>query len=107
MRRGMSNLFSLVSITEVDRLRPVELAALTAPPGSKGNGDDLDEFYSRFEKIKDFHRQHRNINARGFIHELDDLVNGDGLETVYVDDESEPIVVDCKFPPFSYIPSRR
>jgi splicing factor 3A subunit 3 len=77
-------------------LRPVELAALTAPPGAKGQGDDLDEFYARFEKIKDFHRQHRNINSRAFINELEELVKGDGMETVYVDDEQEPIIVDSQ-----------
>jgi len=78
------------------RLRPLELAALTAPPGAKGQGDDLDEFYARFEGIKDFHRQHRNINPRDFINELDELVKGDGMQTIYAEGEDEPIIVDCK-----------
>lgn len=77
-------------------MRPIELAALTAPPGAKGQGDDLEEFYARFEKIKDFHRSHRDINPRSFLNELDELVKGDGLETVYVEDEAEPMVVDSK-----------
>lgn len=74
----------------------MEQAALTAPPGAKGQGDDLDEFYARFEGIKDFHRQHRNINPRDFINELDELVKGDGMQTIYAEGEEEPIIVDCE-----------
>ena len=57
----------------------------------------MEEFYSRFEKIKDFHRQHRNINARSFLNEVEEMVKGDGMETVYVEDDSEPMVVDSGY----------
>jgi splicing factor 3A subunit 3 len=64
---------------------------LSAPaPGD----DDLAEFYIRFNKVKDFHRQNTNINARTFLNEIDELVRSDGLQTVYVEDEEEPIVID-------------
>ena len=73
------------------RLRPRELALLSAPaPGE----DDLAEFYVRFNKVKDFHRQNTNINARTFLNEIDELVRSDGLQTVYVEDEEEPIIID-------------
>ena len=61
----------------------------------------MDEFYRRFDKIKDFHAKNRNINARAFVNELDELVKGDGLEKVYVDDDSEPMIVDTMDSVFS------
>ena len=72
-------------------LRPRELALLSAaPPGE----DDLGEFYVRFEKVKDFHRKNQGLNARQFINELDELVTSDGLQTVQVDENDEPLIVD-------------
>lgn len=73
------------------RLRPRELALLSAPaPGE----DDLAEFYTRFNKIKDFHSRNVGINARQFINELDELVKGDGVQVIQVEGEEEPTVVD-------------
>lgn len=73
------------------RLRPRELALLSAPaPGE----DDLAEFYTRFNKIKDFHSRNAGINARQFINELDELVKGDGVQVIQVEGEEEPTVVD-------------
>lgn len=80
---------------DIPGLRPTELSALTAP--AKGEGDELAEFYSRFEKIKDFHRKNTNINARQLINEIEDMVNSDGLEKVQVEGEEEPIIVDREF----------
>lgn len=77
---------------DVPGLRPVELQALTAPP--KGEGDELGEFYGRFEKIKDFHRKNTNINARQLINEIEDMVQSDGLEKIQVEGDEEPIIVD-------------
>jgi len=75
------------------RLRPGELSLLSAaPPGE----DDLGEFYVRFEKVKDFHRKNQGINARQFLNELDELVKGDGLQTVQVEDEDEPVIIDSE-----------
>ncbi|ORX36512.1 hypothetical protein BD324DRAFT_629158 [Kockovaella imperatae] len=71
-------------------LRPTELALLSAPPAGE---DDLAEFYVRFEKIKEFHHKNRNINARQFINELDELVKGDGMTAIPTED-GEPIIVD-------------
>ena len=76
------------------RLRPRELSLLSsAQPGE----DDLGEFYVRFEKIKDFHRKNQGINARQFLNELDELVKGDGMQTLKVEEEDEPIIIDCKW----------
>ncbi|TXT12875.1 hypothetical protein VHUM_01276 [Vanrija humicola] len=72
-------------------LRPTELALLSAPPAGE---DELGEFYKRFEAVKAFHTNNTNINARQFLHEIDELVRSDGLETVYVEDEEEPIIID-------------
>lgn len=77
---------------DIPGLRPTELQALTAP--AKGEGDELAEFYSRFEKIKDFHRKNTNINARQLINEIEDMVNSDGLEKIEVEGEEEPMIVD-------------
>ncbi|WVQ79096.1 hypothetical protein IAT38_001190 [Cryptococcus sp. DSM 104549] len=72
-------------------LRPKELSLLSAPaPGE----DDLAEFYVRFNKIKDFHGRNPGINSRQFINELDELVKGDGVQTIEVDGEEEPTVID-------------
>ena len=62
----------------------------------KGQGDDLDEFYVRFEKIKDFHRKNQGINARAFLNELEELVKGDGLQTVQADENEEPVIIDSE-----------
>ncbi|GFZ42563.1 hypothetical protein JCM24511_00279 [Saitozyma sp. JCM 24511] len=72
-------------------LRPRELALLSAPPAGQ---DDLAEFYVRFEKIKDFHKKNQGINARQFLSEIDELVRNDGIQTIQVEDEEEPIVID-------------
>ncbi|EIW66571.1 splicing factor 3A subunit 3 [Tremella mesenterica] len=72
-------------------LRPIELSLLSAPPPGK---DDLAEFYSRFEKIKDFHKRNPGINARAFINDLDELVKGDGMQVVEVEGDDEPTVID-------------
>lgn len=77
---------------DIPGLRPTELQALTAPPA--GEGDELAEFYTRFEKIKDFHKKNTNINARQLINEIEDMVQSDGLEKVQVEGEEEPIIVD-------------
>lgn len=73
-------------------LRPKELGLLSAPPGG---GDDLAEFYIRFEKIKDFHRKNQNINSRQFVNELDELVRGDGVQTMQLDPDEDPVIIDC------------
>lgn len=83
---------------DIPGLRPVELQALTAPP--KGKGDELAEFYSRFEKIKDFHKRNTNINARQLINEIEEMVQSDGLQKVQVEGEEEPIIVDREFTSF-------
>ncbi|AUB27813.1 splicing factor 3A subunit 3 [Cryptococcus neoformans] len=76
---------------DIPGLRPRELALLSAPaPGE----DDLAEFYTRFNKIKDFHSRNAGINARQFINELDELVKGDGVQVIQVEGEEEPTVVD-------------
>jgi splicing factor 3A subunit 3 len=77
--------------TDGARLRPRELALLSAPPAGQ---DDLAEFYVRFEKIKDFHKKNQGINARQFLSEIDELVRNDGIQTIQVEDEEEPIVID-------------
>lgn len=72
-------------------LRPKELQLLSAPPPGE---DDLAEFYVRFSKVKDFHRRNTNINTRQFVNDLDEMVKGDGLQTVYVEDEEEPMIIE-------------
>lgn len=74
-------------------LRPTELSLLSAPAPGEGV-DELAEFYTRFEKVKDFHRKNPGINARALINEIDEMVNSDGLQTVEVEGEEEPIVID-------------
>lgn len=71
-------------------LRPVELSLLSAQAPAAGNSDDkqLDEFYSRFERIKDFHQKNTNINARELINAIDDMVNDDGIHRFTVEDEN-------------------
>lgn len=86
------------------RLRPTELALLSAPPAGEGV-DELAEFYTRFEKIKDFHKKNQNINAREFLNEIDELVHSDGLETIQVEDPEsgliETTVIDREFDCFT------
>jgi splicing factor 3A subunit 3 len=72
-------------------LRPREIALLSAPPPGQ---DDLAEFYVRFEKIKSFHTKNQGINARQFLTEIDELVRSDGIQTIQVEDEEEPIIID-------------
>lgn len=72
-------------------LRPRELALLSAPAEGQ---EDLSEFYSRFEKVKDFHKHNTNINARTFLNEIDDLVRNDGMITTYIEGEDEPVITD-------------
>ena len=64
---------------------------MSAPPAGQ---DDLAEFYTRFEKIKDFHHKNPGINARQFINELDELVKSDGITVVQTEEDEEPIMVD-------------
>lgn len=80
------------SVAHNRRLRPRELSLLSS---AQSGEDDLGEFYVRFEKIKDFHRKNQGINARQFINELDELVKGDGMQTLKVDEEDEPVIIDC------------
>lgn len=75
----------------ISSLRPKEIALLSAPPPGE---DDLAEFYTRFEGVKDFHRRHQGINARQFLHEIDELVRSDGLQTVQVDENGQEVVID-------------
>ncbi|KAK8861591.1 hypothetical protein IAR55_002414 [Kwoniella newhampshirensis] len=76
---------------DVPGLRPKELALLSAPaPGE----DDLAEFYSRYHSIKHFHLKHPGINARQFVHELEELVKGDGVQTIQVEGEAQPTIID-------------
>lgn len=89
--RSVTSLPTRVSMCSFPSLRPAELALLSAPPGG---GDDLVEFYRRFEDIKDFHRKNPDINARQFLNELDELVKGDGLQIVQDNEEEEPVVID-------------
>lgn len=74
-------------------LRPTELALLSAPAPGEGV-DELAEFYTRFEKVKDFHRKNNNLNARALINEIDEMVHSDGLHAVEVEGEEEPVVTD-------------
>lgn len=64
---------------------------MSAPPAGQ---DDLAEFYTRFEKVKDFHQKNQGINARQFLSEIDELVRSDGLQTIHVEGEDEPVVID-------------
>jgi hypothetical protein len=73
-------------------LRAAELASLSAPaPGSAG--DDLSEFYSRFEAVKQYHRDVPARNPKQFQIDLDEFVHGDGT-TVLVDDEGHETIID-------------
>ncbi|BEI85280.1 hypothetical protein CcaverHIS002_0506810 [Cutaneotrichosporon cavernicola] len=74
-------------------LRPTELAALSAPPPGEGV-DELAEFYTRFEKVKDFHRKNTGLNARALIASIDDMVDSDGLQVIEVEGEEEPVIID-------------
>lgn len=72
-------------------MRPSELQLLSQPaPGE----DELGEFYKRFEGVKEFHRRNKNINTRQFINDLDDLVKGDGLQVIQVEEDEEPMIVE-------------
>lgn len=69
-------------------LRPVELSLLSAQSGAGATDDNqLAEFYSRFEKIKDFHHKNTNINARELITAIDEMVKDDGIHRYTVEDE--------------------
>ncbi|ORY22495.1 hypothetical protein BCR39DRAFT_551420 [Naematelia encephala] len=81
----------IVQYEDVPGLRPRELALLSQPPPGE---DDLAEFYVRFNKIKDFHRRNPGLNARQFLNELDELVKGDGVQTLTGEGDDGEIVVD-------------
>ena len=90
----MSVISAQCALSDRRSLRPRELSLLSsASPGQ----DDLAEFYIRFEKIKDFHRKNQGLNARQFLNELDELVKGDGMQTLQVEDEDEPIIIDSEW----------
>jgi splicing factor 3A subunit 3 len=80
-------------------LRAQELLKVSAPATAPGQ-DDLEEFYTRFNKIKDHHSQHPDLDLdlRGFLSELKQLVDGDGLQRIQVEGEEEE-VVDCEHRP--------
>jgi hypothetical protein len=67
---------------------------LSQPPAGD---DELGEFYRRFEGVKDFHRRNKGINTRQFVNDLDELVKGDGLQVIQVEDDEEPMIVERKF----------
>jgi hypothetical protein len=69
------------------------LSLLSAPAVGSGQ-DDLEEFYRRFSKVKDFHRKNTGINARQLIMELDDLVRSDGLQSFQGEEEEDALVID-------------
>lgn len=64
---------------------------LSAP--TQNAADDLSEFYTRFEKLKQFHRDTPARNPKQFEIDLDEYVHGDGT-TVFVDDEGHETIVD-------------
>jgi splicing factor 3A subunit 3 len=72
-------------------LRPQELQLLSQPPAGE---DELGEFYKRFEGVKDFHRRNQGINTRQFLNDLDELVKGDGLQVIQVEEDEEPMIVE-------------
>lgn len=74
-------------------LRAQELQKISAPAAAPGQ-DDLVEFYTRFNKIKDHHSQHPDLDLdlRGFLSELKQLVDGDGLQRIQVEGEEEEVV---------------
>lgn len=74
-------------------LRPQEIALLSQPPAGE---DELGEFYRRFEGVKDFHRRNKGINTRQFVNDLDELVKGDGLQVIQVEEDEEPMIVERK-----------
>ncbi|WVR03823.1 hypothetical protein IAU60_000819 [Kwoniella sp. DSM 27419] len=76
---------------DVPGLRPRELQLLSAPPAGE---DDLAEFYVRYNKIKDFHQRNPGLSSRQFTNELDELVNGDGVQTIHVEGDEEPTIID-------------
>ena len=78
-------------------LRPKEIQLLSQPPAGE---DELAEFYKRFEGVKDFHARNRNINTRQFINDLDELVKGDGLQIIPVEDDDEPMIIEREFMSF-------
>ncbi len=82
-----------ILILHVFRLRAQELQKISAPPAAPGQ-DDLIEFYARFNKIKDHHSQHPDLELelRGFLSELKQLVDGDGLQRIQVEGEEEEVV---------------
>ncbi|OCF31700.1 splicing factor 3A subunit 3 [Kwoniella heveanensis BCC8398] len=76
---------------DIPGLRPRELELLSAPPAGQ---DDLAEFYTRYNKIKSFHQRNPGISSRQFVNELDDLVKGDGVQSIQVDGDAEPTILD-------------
>lgn len=72
-------------------LRPQELQLLSQPPAGE---DELAEFHKRFEGVKEFHSRNKNINTRQFINDLDELVKGDGLQVVQVEEDEEPMIIE-------------
>lgn len=80
-------------------LRPQELQLLSQPPAGE---DELAEFYKRFEGVKDFHARNKNINTRQFVNDLDELVKGDGIQVVQVEDDDEPMIIERKFTSISF-----
>ena len=74
-------------------LRPQEIQLLSQPAAGE---DELGEFYKRFEGVKDFHRRNKGINTRQFLNDLDELVKGDGLQVIQVEEDEEPMIVERK-----------
>jgi splicing factor 3A subunit 3 len=85
----------LYQYEDLPGLRPQEIQLLSQPPAGE---DELAEFYKRFEGVKDFHRRNKGINTRQFINDLDELVRGDGLQVVQVEEDEEPMIVEREFP---------
>ncbi|WVF65778.1 hypothetical protein IAT40_000512 [Kwoniella sp. CBS 6097] len=76
---------------DIPGLRPRELELLSAPPAGQ---DDLAEFYARYNKIKSFHQRNPGISSRQFVNELDELVKGDGVQTIQVEGDADPTIID-------------
>jgi hypothetical protein len=66
---------------------------LSAPAPGSGQ-DDLAEFYVRFNKIKDHHSRHPDVDVdlRTFMAELRNLVESDGLQRMPVEGGEDEII---------------
>lgn len=84
-----------------DGLRATELAAISTPAEK---GDELKEFYTRLNKIKQYHaataasgRNQGIPESKAFVNMIRDLVESDGLERRQTED-GEEVVIDRKLP---------